>query len=82
MNNFLSVLVSETPVIKTAMVGLATTAAVVHEADWRIVAVNAALSLGMAALTHFAARSGRYLSRGSRRRKPRSIPTGKQQSKP
>jgi hypothetical protein len=55
------------PTLKTALVGVATTAEVAVNPDWRIVAVNGAVSIAFAIITHFAAGGGRYKSRRNSR---------------
>ena len=60
---------SETPVLKGALVGTVSTLGAVVEQDWKILAVGAVVQLGMAAITAFAARSGRSRSRRTPRQK-------------
>lgn len=60
------------PVAKTALVGVVTTAELTVNPDWKIVAVNGAVSVAFAIITHFAAKGGRYKSRRTPARKNRS----------
>jgi len=73
VNNFGTTLAHlSSPALVPGLIGTATTAvaATAPSPDWRVVAVNAGLSLGLALLAHAARRRERSFRRQSRQRKP------------